>query len=434
MLEPYRYTARLKVPSNAMATVPVSEGPSMNTARDAFWSPRGPLWKTLASRLGQSRDTTACTAIPHIIHHIWLGGPIPARLRRLVQTWKALHPSWIHLLWEDQDLVSLELFNQHAFDAASNLGQRSDILRYELLLALGGTYCDVDMQCIGSLDSLHAGSSFFCGVSNTAVFELNNAVIGCTPGHVCAQALVHGISRGVALAGPCCAPVLDGFLNTIEATGPGLLTRTVMPLLHAAEGVDDDGAAAEGLALLAEFASLADASQSRMERSRNCIVRAALSKLAPSLASLPCGGGRLTAHVAESLTSLRSTIVLPTPTFYPAPNSATLSLPLVAIDDEHWHRVYGDERVPIEESRTSFAWRCSAVGPDVAAFLLLSLTRPPGGRAEDAVVDASAATRDHHGAVAAHPDPLHVGVHYWAKTWQRQSAQLPVKSQQCTLP
>ena len=188
--------------------------------------------------------------------------------------------------------------------------------------------------------------------------------------------------------------------------------------------------------MLAELASLAEASESRMERSRNCIIRAALNKLAPSLASLPCGGGRFSAHAAESLTLLRSTIILPTLTFYPAPNSATLSLPLVAIDDEHWNRVYGcDERIPIEESRASFAWRCSAVGPDVAAFLLLSLTTlPPGGRAEDAAVDASAGdtTRDQHGAAAAHPGPLHVGVHYWAKTWQRQSAQIPVRSQ-CAL-
>ncbi len=63
--------------------------------------------------------------------------------------------------------------------AAPNYGQKSDILRYELLHRYGGTYVDVDMECVRSLD-LHseAGPTFYAGFSNTGTVELNNGLIG----------------------------------------------------------------------------------------------------------------------------------------------------------------------------------------------------------------------------------------------------------------
>lgn len=43
---------------------------------------------------------------------------------------------------------------QKAFDAATNFGEKSDILRYEILEKHGGVYADVDVACVQAFDSL----------------------------------------------------------------------------------------------------------------------------------------------------------------------------------------------------------------------------------------------------------------------------------------
>lgn len=43
---------------------------------------------------------------------------------------------------------------QKAFDAAKNYGEKSDILRYEILFVYGGVYADVDVECLQPFDAL----------------------------------------------------------------------------------------------------------------------------------------------------------------------------------------------------------------------------------------------------------------------------------------
>ena len=67
-------------------------------------------------------------------------------------------------LWTDEHVGRLRLFNQAAYDEATNYGTKSDVLRYELLYVYGGVYVDCDMQCIGSFERLHQ-VCVACGVS-----------------------------------------------------------------------------------------------------------------------------------------------------------------------------------------------------------------------------------------------------------------------------
>lgn len=67
--------------------------------------------------------------------------------------------------------------NCQAYLGAPNYGQKTDILRYELLQKFGGLYVDMDMECIQSLDHLH-NLAFYTGFSNTGTVELNNGLIG----------------------------------------------------------------------------------------------------------------------------------------------------------------------------------------------------------------------------------------------------------------
>jgi hypothetical protein len=140
----------------------------------------------------------AAQTIPKLVHHIWLGSPLPARAAVLRATWRRHHPpanGWRHLLWDDAAVArvlaesrapkprktpaaaaaaaaagaaastasarggaavvssdslgersgaaarasaaeafpAVRVANLAAYDAATNWGEKSDVLRYEIL-------------------------------------------------------------------------------------------------------------------------------------------------------------------------------------------------------------------------------------------------------------------------------------------------------------
>jgi mannosyltransferase OCH1-like enzyme len=131
--------------------------------------------------------------IPKIVHKIWLGSaPLPDRYRALDKTW-ATSPSWKVKWWFDADVTAvLKYFrpnNVKAFYRSKNLGERSDVVRYEILNKWGGMYADTDVECLKDIDGLvdRHDVSFFVGKEsfnkNENKYIYGNAVIGCRPGH-----------------------------------------------------------------------------------------------------------------------------------------------------------------------------------------------------------------------------------------------------------
>jgi mannosyltransferase OCH1-like enzyme len=153
--------------------------------------------------------------IPIIIHHVWLGSKLPERYEQFRQSWINLHPAWTFVLWTDNaanyhyghvvhsfeefqqalqekkekflvvETQHLEYPNKTLFKKSKNYGERSDILRYEVLYRFGGLYSDTDQECLRSFDALHHAYDFYIGIQpldvGTAV--LGTGLIGCAPGH-----------------------------------------------------------------------------------------------------------------------------------------------------------------------------------------------------------------------------------------------------------
>merc|ERR1711860_156218 len=102
-----------------------------------------------------------------------------------------MNPDWQYMLWTDESLKERKFkwfskVNQSLFAVAANYGEKSDILRLELLYQFGGVYVDMDFECVQSLDLLDCGAKsfdFMTGFSNTGLLEVNNAMIGCCPKH-----------------------------------------------------------------------------------------------------------------------------------------------------------------------------------------------------------------------------------------------------------
>ena len=104
--------------------------------------------------------------LPKTIHQIWLGGSVPAKLQGLSKTWRERHPDWAYRLWTDDDVDALTFETRDLFDRATCWGQKSDLLRAEILLQYGGVYVDLDYINYQTLDDLADRYTFFGTLRN----------------------------------------------------------------------------------------------------------------------------------------------------------------------------------------------------------------------------------------------------------------------------
>ncbi len=99
--------------------------------------------------------------IPKTIHQIWLGSPLPKKLARYSRSWQKLHPDWQFKLWTDREVAEFDFQSRELFEATSCWGQKSDLLRMEILRREGGVYVDLDYECFQPIDVLANRYDFF---------------------------------------------------------------------------------------------------------------------------------------------------------------------------------------------------------------------------------------------------------------------------------
>ncbi|MBP9841904.1 MAG: hypothetical protein KBC64_05710 [Simkaniaceae bacterium] len=164
--------------------------------------------------------------IPKIIHQIWLGGAIPKRFEKFMESWKIAHPSWEYKLWTEKDLAQFSFKNKTAFDLANSYGMKSDIWRYEILDQYGGLYVDVDFECLKPFDPFHHTSLFYTGLQDEGV--VGNGLIGAAPHHP----LIHRCVEQLSLLTKYKLTVEE----TFQMTGCDFFTRILIQGIQAGEG------------------------------------------------------------------------------------------------------------------------------------------------------------------------------------------------------
>lgn len=90
------------------------------------------------------------------------------------------------MMWTEETIKDMEFINKDIIhDKTLNPGLRADALRLEILKTYGGIYIDIDMALVQPLHSFFTqfDTDYFICVSHTKAFEVNNAIIGCTPEH-----------------------------------------------------------------------------------------------------------------------------------------------------------------------------------------------------------------------------------------------------------
>lgn len=165
--------------------------------------------------------------IPKIIHHIWLGSPLPEKCKILRDTWIKNHPDWKFVLWTDAEIAQFGLENKAIYDASSNWGEKSDIARYEIVHRYGGLYVDTDYESVKPMDVLHHCLDFYTGIyannsgGKSSNMTMGMGLIGARAGHPILRAAIDGL-KGTA------ATKSNNTSAILARTGPYYWTRIVI--------------------------------------------------------------------------------------------------------------------------------------------------------------------------------------------------------------
>ena len=116
--------------------------------------------------------------IPKIIHLIWLGGSLPDKFISLRNKIIEINGDYEVIEWNDNN-INFPLMNSKLFESCTNLGAKSDILRFEVLYKFGGIYLDYDFLQVKKFDEL-LDLDFFAGTASTEPDEVWNSIIGCS--------------------------------------------------------------------------------------------------------------------------------------------------------------------------------------------------------------------------------------------------------------
>ncbi len=153
----------------------------------------------------QNVTNTPADRIPKIIHFIWLGpAEFPQESQKNIQKWMYLHPDWTFKFWTDVDrplpckgmekiLLSEFKFQVlgDCFYQSENHGEKSQVLRYEILFQEGGLYADHDTLPLSSLDKIHSSYDFYCGLEHLKPSILSSSIM--PSNHVLASRAHHPI-------------------------------------------------------------------------------------------------------------------------------------------------------------------------------------------------------------------------------------------------
>jgi len=137
------------------------------------------LFKRNFEQIEKSPNTEAHSAIPKIIHQIWIGGNnIPQQYQYYNSTWKKLNPDWNIIIWEDEDIKKLDPDIIKLINQARSFAEKADIMRLDILKKYGGVYVDMDTLALKPFDKIIQNYEFVAVTAATDEnFEVTNSLI-----------------------------------------------------------------------------------------------------------------------------------------------------------------------------------------------------------------------------------------------------------------
>jgi len=121
--------------------------------------------------------------IPKIIHFVWVGPQMPEWEARNIEEFRRLNPEYKVVIHDDSDLLPAFRKTYDSINSAHPWSDRSDLVRYSVLLNEGGWYFDCDFWPFLPVDEICTDHDLSCG---TVIFKSSetlyaNGIIGCRP-------------------------------------------------------------------------------------------------------------------------------------------------------------------------------------------------------------------------------------------------------------
>ncbi len=120
-------------------------------------------------------------------------------MQEWITRWRELHPDWTHKLWREDGPAALvcesgRFQSRHPdlLARACHFSQRSNIWRYELVLAQGGVYLDTDMEPRANIEKAIAPHDAFIA-SHWLTDSASGACFGARADHPWMQAAVKSL-------------------------------------------------------------------------------------------------------------------------------------------------------------------------------------------------------------------------------------------------
>jgi tetratricopeptide (TPR) repeat protein len=161
-------------------------------------------------------------AIPRLLIQYWDQPSPPEGIAALMAGWRAAHPSWEYVRYNDTS--AREFIAAHhgadvarAYQLSRHPAQRADIFRLAHLAVTGGVYIDADDRALTPLDAVIPPSTRFFGYQEN-YGTLGNNVIGATLEHPVILRALEEVT----------AAITRGDSDHLWlATGPGLVSRAL---------------------------------------------------------------------------------------------------------------------------------------------------------------------------------------------------------------
>lgn len=85
---------------------------------------------------------------------------MPEDFKQYQISWIKKHPHWKLITWNDLDIWQLKYINIEDYNLCKNYSEKSDYLRFCILLEYGWVYIDTDFECIQNIEPLLEDAEF----------------------------------------------------------------------------------------------------------------------------------------------------------------------------------------------------------------------------------------------------------------------------------
>lgn len=160
--------------------------------------------------------------IPRVVHFVWVGGSLPQRYARVIDSWKRFFPNSVRV-WTDVDVEMLVSCNMEWWEAYQSFPKpiyRADLARLIILYLHGGIYVDLDAECLRDLNILidSRKEGLIVGRERNLQGNIASAVIIARPYHPAIKKLIDRIISPENID----KIIRGGY--AVDVTGPGVFT------------------------------------------------------------------------------------------------------------------------------------------------------------------------------------------------------------------